>query len=76
MWPMLGWLSEAKTLASRSNRAKAIRILGERLGQDFEGHVPVEFRVPGPIHLAHAAFADLGGDLIGAERGAGLQRQG
>ena len=28
-----------------------------------ERHVPVELRIPGPIHLAHAALADLGGDF-------------
>ena len=46
------------------------------LGQDFQRHVPVQLRVPRPIHLAHAAFADLGSDGIRAERGAGLERHG
>ena len=52
---------------------KAIKILREPLRQDFECHVPVELGIPRPIHLPHAAFADLGGDLIGAEGGAGLK---
>ena len=30
------------------------------------------FSVGGPIHLPHAAHADLGGDFIRAEAGAGL----
>ncbi len=33
----------------------------------------VELRVAGLIHLTHAAFADLGGDVIGAEGGTGVQ---
>ncbi len=43
---------------------KAIRIVRERLRKDFERHVSVELGVPRSIHLAHAAFADLGGDLV------------
>ncbi len=39
----------------------------------LERHVPVELGVSGSIHLAHAAFADLGGDGVGAERGAGFK---
>ena len=31
-----------------------------------------ELGLSGPIDLPHAAFADLGGDLIRAEGGAGL----
>ena len=34
-------------------------------------HVPIELGVPGLTHLPHAAFADLGGDDIRAESGAG-----
>ncbi len=40
--------------------------------QDLECHVPVELRVPRPIHFAHPAFADLGGDVIRAVGGAWL----
>ena len=54
--------------------AKAIAIVCEGLRQDFKRHVPVELGVPRSIHLTHAAFADLGGDGIGTEGGAGLQR--
>ena len=46
---------------------KSIRIVCERLWQHL--HVPVEFGVPGSIHLTHAAFADLGGDVVVAESG-------
>ncbi len=46
------------------------------LGRDFQRHVSVEFRIPGSIHLPHAAFADLGGDAVGPEGGAGGQAHG
>ena len=36
----------------------------------FTYGVPVELGVSRPIHLAHAAFADLGGDRVRAEAGA------
>ena len=39
----------------------------EGLRQDLECHVPVELGVSGSIHLAHSAFADLGGDGVGAK---------
>ena len=41
--------------------------------QDLDGDRPIQARVMCPPHLAHAAFADLGGDGVGAEGGAGLQ---
>ena len=53
-----------------------VGIVCEGLWQDFEGYVPVELRVSCPIHLAHAAFADLGGDGVRAEGGAGGKRHG
>ena len=42
----------------------------------LQRHVPVELRIPCSIHLPHAAFADLGGDQVRAECGAGLERHG
>ena len=53
---------------------KAIRILRKRFGQHLQRDIPVALRIPRSIHLAHAAFADLGGDLVGAEGGAWLER--
>ena len=49
-------------------------ITGKGVRQHLDRHVPVEGRVPGTVDLAHAAFADLGGDGIGAEGGAGFKR--
>ena len=45
----------------------------ERLGEHLQRHVPVELGVAGLIHLTHAAFADLGGDLVDAEARAGTE---
>ncbi len=53
---------------------ETFRIIGEDVREDFQGHIPAELRVPGAIHLPHAAFADLGGDGVGAEAGADLER--
>ena len=44
----------------------------QRGDQDDLGNVKPG--LSGPIHLPHAAFADLGGDRVRAEGGAGLQR--
>ena len=43
---------------------EAFRIVGERLWQHLQRHVPVELGVAGAIHLTHPAFADLGGDFV------------
>ncbi len=51
---------------------ESIRIRREGLWKDFERYVAVELRISGSIHPAHAAFADLGGDGIRAEGGAGF----
>ena len=49
---------------------QAVGVGRKRLGQYLERHVAVELRVAGLIHLTHVAFADLGSDAVGAERGA------
>ena len=50
-----------------------VRVGGECLGQYLQRHVAVELRVAGLPDFAHAAFADLGGDGVRAEGGAGLE---
>lgn len=44
--------------------SESVGIKGERLREDLEGDLPVELRIGSPIHLAHAALADQGGDVI------------
>ena len=51
---------------------QAIRIIREGLRQDLQRDVSVELGIAGAIHLAHAAFADLGDDGVRAEGSAGL----
>ncbi len=41
---------------------EALGVGGERLGQHLDRHLAVEPGVGGPVHLAHAALAQLGGD--------------
>jgi hypothetical protein len=36
----------------------------ERVGQDLQGNIAIQFRIAGAIHLAHAPFAEQGGDLV------------
>ena len=56
--------------------SEAIRISGERLGQDLERDLPVQLRVGGLIDLAHPALTDQGGHLVVAESRADFQRHG
>ncbi len=43
---------------------EAIRIGGERLGEDLERHLAVQLGVGGLIDLAHAPLADEGGHVV------------
>ena len=51
-------------------------IVREGVGQDLDRDLPTQVGVGGAIHLAHAAHADLGSDLIRAEAGASSQSHG
>ena len=46
---------------------QALLVLGERCGQDLDRDLAPELGVGGAIDLAHAALAQLGGDLVGAQ---------
>ena len=52
---------------------QALPVFGERRRQDLDRHLALEARVGGAVDLAHAALADLGEDLVGAEAGAGRE---
>ena len=45
----------------------ALRVGGEGGGQDFDRDLAAEHGVAGAIHLAHAALAEQGEDLVGAD---------
>jgi hypothetical protein len=53
-----------------------IVVSGEQRRQDLDRDLAFEPGVGRPIDLAHAPFADLGGDLVDAETGAGREAQG
>jgi len=59
------------TLESRD----AVRILRDSIGQHLDGDGARQVAIRRSIHLAHAPFADLGGDLIRTDAGAVLQGQ-
>ena len=44
-----------------------LRVRGHLGGQHLEGHVPPKLGVVGAVDLAHAALAQLGGDLVVGE---------
>ena len=50
---------------SRDGPPLALEPLGELLGGDLDGHVPIEARIPRPVHLSHAAFSERRQDLVG-----------
>ena len=54
-----------------SKSGEPLGISGERGRQHLDGNLALEVRVSGAIHLAHAAGAEQGDDLVGAEASAG-----
>ena len=52
-----------------------IVVSGERWRQDLDRDLAFQPGVGRPIDLAHAPFADLGGDFVDAEAGAGSEGQ-
>ena len=55
-------------MVQRGDRARfALEALGELLGRNLDGDVAAQARVVRAVHLAHAARADLGQDLVRAE---------
>ena len=49
---------------------QALLVFRERRGQHFDRHLALQARVGGAVDLPHAALAELGGDLVGAEAAA------
>src|SRR5262249_42887729 len=45
---------------------QTMRIAGDGVGQDLQGHVPIEPRVVRPTHLPHTTFADSAADFVDA----------
>ena len=64
---MFGWFSEASSLRFALETARGGRDRARTLGQDLDRDVAIELRVARAIHLAHAAGAEGGEDLVRAE---------
>ena len=55
---------------------KALRVLGERVGEHLDGHRSRQVRVGRPIHLTHAAHADSRADFVRTEASTWCERHG
>ena len=54
----VGMVQDGERLRFAREPRQPIRIIRERVRQDLQGDIAIELRVAGPLHLAHAAFAD------------------
>src|SRR4029453_12928719 len=64
-----------ESLGFASEPGEPVGVFGERLRQDLERDIAIEFRVARPEYLPHPAFADRRGDLVGTESRAGYKDQ-
>ena len=67
MIAMLGWFSEARTCASRSNRAIRSASAANASGRILMATSRSQARVARPIHFAHAAGPEGGEYLVRAD---------
>ena len=65
----VGMVQRGEHLGLALEAGQPLGVGGERLGEHLERHVPVERGVAGLPDFPHAAFADLGGDLVDADAG-------
>ncbi len=56
--------------------AQAFGVIGEEVGEDFEGHIPAELRIVGAVDDAHPTGTYLGGDFILSEASAWAEGHG
>lgn len=61
---MFGWFREPASLASRSKRSSSG---AQGFAHHFEGHLPSEPGVLGPVHLGHAPCPEQRHHLVRAE---------
>ena len=52
-----------------------VRVLREGFGQDFDGDVAAQLRVPRPVHLSHSPGAERREDFVRPQQGSRIQRQ-
>jgi hypothetical protein len=61
---MFGWFKDDQHLSLALEARHALRILREPLRQHLDRHVAIQIGVSSAVDCAHAAFAELGGDLV------------
>jgi hypothetical protein len=59
-------IQRGQRLRFPSETRHALRIMRERIGEDFERHVAIESRVARPINLPHAAGTECTNDFVQA----------
>src|SRR5215204_812808 len=68
------WMIERRDRARLALEALTqLPVPRERCGQDFDRYDTLEARIAGAIHLAHAAFAQGGENLVRSEPSAGAK---
>jgi hypothetical protein len=65
--PLPGMIELGQQPSFALEACKAFGIVRQGRRQDFDGYIAVEFGVEGLIHLAHAALANQGVDLVVAD---------
>ena len=65
-------LRDAHRLALEPRHRRVVP--GHRVGEHFDRDLAIEPRIPGPVHLAHAAGAEQRDDFVRTETGTGRQR--
>src|ERR1700730_5350448 len=69
----VGMVQRCEQLSFALEPGDALGVLGEGVGKDLEGDLPLEPGVQGAIDLAHAAGAERRNDLIWPEKAASHQ---
>ena len=76
MCAMFGWFRDASVWASRVKPRQPVGIVREGVRENLERDIAIQLRIARAKDLAHAAFADRRGDVVGAKARAGGKCQG
>ncbi|MBK9376637.1 MAG: hypothetical protein IPN03_23695 [Holophagales bacterium] len=70
----VGVLELGQDLRLAFEAGETIGVPGERLGEDLDRDLAPQLRIGRPVDDPHPALAERGGDLVGADAGAGDER--
>jgi hypothetical protein len=71
------WMIEARDAAGFAVESIAkLRVGGEHIGQDLDGHDPIQPRITRAIDFTHPARANRGDDIVWTEASAWSERHG